>query len=155
MNQFRKYLLIGLTTLSLGTAVCGALAEDSGGGPIPPRGGPCGAHEGKFAEHVAKRLAKLHDQLKLTEDQEQAWQAFVKQMTPTASPTRPDWSEWSTLSAPDRMEKLVALMQARQNQLVNRASAVKAFYKVLTPEQQKIFNEQFVWRPHHHGGQRW
>ena len=151
MNQFRKYLLIGLITLSLGTATCGALAEDPGGDSMPPESGPCKAHEGKFAEHVAKHLAKLHDQLKLTEAQEGAWQTFVKQMTPTAPPTRPDWSEWSSLPAPERMDKLLALMQARQNQLANRASAVKAFYKELTPEQQKIFNEQFVWHPHHHG----
>ena len=137
MNQFRKYLLIGLTTLSLGTAACGALAN------------PAGADSGKFAEHRAQqlqklglRLAALHTLLQLTPDQETAWQTFVKQMTSTAPLTRPDWSEWSSLPAPERLKQMLTLMQEHQSHLANVVlPAVNTFYAVLTPEQQKIFNE--------------
>ena len=65
MNQFRKYLLIGLTTLSLSTGTCGALTDSVGGdGSV-------------VAVRIEQRLAALHDQLKLTSAQATAWQPLV------------------------------------------------------------------------------
>jgi protein CpxP len=57
---------------------------------------------------------------------------------------RPDRAEWEKLSAPERMEKQLALMKEREARMADRLAATKAFYAQLTPEQQKIFNENFM-----------
>lgn len=65
MTVFRKYLLIGLTNLSLSTVACGALTDSAGG------------DGSAVAVRIEQRLAALHDQLELTPAQATAWQPLV------------------------------------------------------------------------------
>jgi Spy/CpxP family protein refolding chaperone len=51
------------------------------------------------------------------------------------------------------MEKLLARMQSREQFMTARLDAVKTFYAVLTPTQQKTFDAAFAHGPfggHHH-----
>lgn len=135
MTKFRRNIfLIGLAAIGLGTMPVLALA-DTGCGPM-------GAGSGKFAERIEKRQADLHDKLKLTSEQETAWKKFSKKMKPE-SRNRPDQSELSTLHAPERMERMHAMMKEHESRMGDRVAAVKEFYAVLTPEQQKLFDDQF------------
>jgi hypothetical protein len=52
------------------------------------------------------------------------------------------------MTAPERAERMAASLQAAQQSATARAQAVKEFYAVLSPEQQKIFDGQF--QSHHH-----
>lgn len=136
MTKFRKnILLIGLATIGLGGAPMLALAN-AGCGPM-------GGGSAKFAEQIEKRQAQLHDKLKLTAEQEAAWKTFSEKMKPSGARDRPDLSGMESLHAPERMEKMLAVMKERESQMAGRVAAVKAFYAVLTPEQQKLFDEQF------------
>ena len=135
MTKFRRNIfLIGLAAIGLGTAPILALA-DSGCGPM-------GAGSGKFAERIEKRQAELHDKLKLTPVQETAWKSFHEKMKPEAR-NRPDQSELSALHAPERMERMLSMMKEHESRMADRVAAVKEFYAVLTPEQQKLFDDQF------------
>lgn len=85
----------------------------------------------------------LHDKLKLTPEQETAWKSFHEKMKPTESRNRPDRSELASLHAPERREKMLSMMKEHENRMAERVAAVKEFYAVLTPEQQKLFDDQF------------
>lgn len=136
MTPFRKTLyLIGLAAIGFSTAP-GLAFADTGCGPM-------GAGPGKYAERIEKRQAALHDKLKLTPVQETAWKSFSEKMKPAGIRNRPDRSALSALPAPERMEKMHALMKEHESRMADRVAAVKEFYAVLTPEQQKLFDDQF------------
>ena len=174
MTKFRKSLLIGVAALSLGAGsfVANAASDVTGGdqrtGGEPPR--IAGEHHGgkhhmrgqpmspeerakfqeRMKERMAKRQAELHDKLKLTAAQEPAWKNFTEKMKPSDPPARPDRAEMEKLTAPERMERGLVMMKEREKIMADRLAAVKEFYAVLTPEQQKVFNTEFGKRPHHH-----
>ena len=95
------------------------------------------------SEFMEKRQNALHDKLGLSASQEAAWNDFIVKSKPIERPTKPAWSELSTLSTPDRLDHMLAMMKDRQQTMESHAQAVKAFYAQLTPEQQKIFDESF------------
>lgn len=144
MSKFRKSLLIGITVLSLGTASFAAQAfngPDDTGAPSQNFRGKHrwnGEHRGEF---FVKRQAELHSLLKLSAEQEPAWKAFTASATPPRMVNRPDRAGWEKLSAPERMEQRLAFMKKAEAAMETRLAAMKTFYAVLTPEQQKVFNE--------------
>ena len=150
MNTFRKSIVIAVASLGLGAA---ALAVADAGGAST--GGGChwsafGSHGTKSAERMAKRQAALHDKLSLSPTQEAAWKTFTDKLQATA-PVRPEAGPVATMTAPERADRMAAFLQTAQQQATTRAQAVKEFYAVLSPEQQKIFDGQFQGRHHHFG----
>ncbi|MCL1886815.1 MAG: Spy/CpxP family protein refolding chaperone [Betaproteobacteria bacterium] len=97
----------------------------------------------RWKEFLTKRHAELHDKLKLTANQESAWQTYTTATMKNMTPTRP-WGQinFDSLSAPDRMEKALELMKERQSRMETQLAALKTFYATLTPEQQKIFDTE-------------
>jgi len=146
MASFRKRLAITLTAATLGTATFAAYAERPGCGPMGAGHAAFGEH-GKSPErmkaHFEKRQAEMHDKLKLNANQEAAWNAYIAKIRPSAPAARPDRAQIEKMSAPERMEKMLAFMQEGEKRMAERVAATKEFYAVLTPEQQKIFNEEF------------
>lgn len=145
MSTFRKRLLIGVVAVSLGA---GSVAAFAGRPDCGYMGGPMGAgaqERGgeRMKERMEKRAAELHDKLKLNASQENAWRTYVGKMKPADTLARPDRAELEKLPAPERMEKMHALMKEREKFMAERVAATKEFYAVLTPEQQKTFNEEF------------
>lgn len=136
MTKFRRNIfLIGLATMGIGALPTLALANADCG----PKGG---SHE-KFIEQMEKHQSQLHDKLKLNSEQNIAWKKFSDTTKLMESQNRPDKSELSALHAPERMEKMLALMKEHESRMAERVVAVKEFYAVLSPEQQKIFDDQF------------
>ncbi len=145
MNTFRKHLLIGLTVAGIGAASF-AYAAGPDCGPMgagPAAFGERGRSPEKIAARFEKRQAELHDKLKLNANQEGAWKNYIAKVKPAAPQNRPDRAEIEKLTAPERMEMMLGMMQEHEKRMVDRIAATKEFYAVLTPEQQKIFNEEF------------
>ena len=120
-----------------------------------------GAHGdgAKMADFHAKHQAKLHDKLKLSAEQETAWKTFTDKTKPDLAQRKAVHEEMATLSTPARMDRMVALMKEGEGRMAEHAAAVKEFYAQLTPEQQKIFDDQAkAWfdhgqgKRHPHGG---
>jgi Spy/CpxP family protein refolding chaperone len=150
MNTFRKSIVIAVASLGLGGA---ALAASDPGPASTGEGshwGVFGSHGAKSAEHMAKRQAALHDKLSLSPTQEAAWKTFTDKLQ-AAAPVRPKGAPVATMTAPERADRMAAFLQTAQQQAATRAQAVKEFYAVLSPEQQKIFDSQFQGRHHHFG----
>jgi protein CpxP len=150
MNSFQKSVVIAVASLGLGTAALAA----SDTGPSSTDGGShwgaFGSHGAKSAERVAKRQAALHDKLSLSPAQEAAWKTYTEKLQATV-PARPEGTSTVTMTAPERADRMVTFLQVAQQHAVARAQAVKEFYAVLSPEQQKIFDSQFHGRHHHFG----
>jgi Spy/CpxP family protein refolding chaperone len=101
----------------------------------------------KMQAMMDKRNAALKAQLKLTPAQEAAWTTYTTAMKPPAdmmTRQRPDPAEMAKLTTPERIDKMKALRTQHMNDMNafmdKHAEATKAFYAVLTPEQQKTFD---------------
>lgn len=124
------------------------LAQDAP--PPPPM--PGGEHAGAWREHAEQARAEhehlLHDALALRSDQEPAWRVFVGAMKPEhlgARHERPDMGPRGEagehrLTTPERLDRMAARMAEHQAAFQRHAAAVKAFYAVLSPQQQHTFD---------------
>jgi len=50
--------------------------------------------------------------------------------------------EFKKLTTPQRLDKMMALSDARRTRMLERNQAIKAFYAQLNPEQQKVFDAE-------------
>ncbi|MFZ6681493.1 Spy/CpxP family protein refolding chaperone [Undibacterium sp. Tian12W] len=148
-KQLQKKLMIAVTAVGLSMigSAGSALAQppspasaSANAGHGQPHGDPAKWAE-KMKERMAKHQAELHDKLKITAAQEPAWKTFIDAMNPGAMPARPDRKEMEKLTTPERMEKGLEKMKEHLAKMQTRLTALKTFYAVLTPEQQKIFDE--------------
>jgi protein CpxP len=151
MNTLRKTLLTGLAALSLGGAMLGAQAQTQAPDAHPKAQLSKEERQAKRAEFAAKReqmraqrVARLHEELKITPAQENAWNAFVASMKPARHDRagHGDRSAWASLTAPQRAEKMLERHKARTAALEQRVAALNSFYSVLNPDQKKVFDEK-------------
>lgn len=110
-------------------------AGPMGGGPM--RGGPMG---GGMMNRKAE-LQSLHDQLKLTTDQESAWKTYISSMAPAHAAAGRSSIDWNKLTTPQRADKMLEMSKMHVQNMEAHVKALKAFYAALTPDQQKIFDD--------------
>lgn len=149
MNTLRKSFIVGMTIIGLNSAFAVQAQETT----APQRHAYAATKfdPAKRAEHIAQRQQKLHDALKLTPTQETAWNTYIEAVKPQTPIGRPDRVDFKSLPAPERMEKRLALQKERLAKQEARLAALKTFYAVLTPEQQKTFDEATARQGRHHG----
>ena len=136
MNKSVKMILAGATIIALSA---NAFAHDDDCGY---RHGPMGMDPARMEKMHEQRMAALHDKLKLTAQQEPAWKKFAVQQPMPGQLKRPDPAEMDKLNAPQRLEKGLEHLRAMEARLAEHLAALKEFYAVLTPEQQKTFDDQ-------------
>ena len=147
MKSFRKNLLVSAMALGLSTSVLAADATTCDPmGPMMQGRGMGRMDHAQMAErmkaNMERRHTALHHKLKLTAEQEPAWKEFIAGAKPPMMGPQMNRADMMKLSAPERMEKMMAHMKARQDHMATRLEALKKFYAVLTPEQQKIFDDE-------------
>jgi Spy/CpxP family protein refolding chaperone len=154
MNRIRNTLLIMLAAAGLSGVASAAEPMGGPGAPdhaaVPAQGEHRpGADRG---ERMARHQAMLHDKLKLTATQEAAWKTYVAAVTPPQG-QRLERIDWDKLSAPERLERMLAMSREREAQMSHHLAAMKTFYATLTPLQQQIFNDNVgggAMMRHHH-----
>lgn len=97
----------------------------------------------KMRGKMADRMSRLHDSLKLTDEQESAWSEFDGQMKPAPDLPQPNF-DGEELPAPERMARKIEQMKAHIARMEGHIPVLRAFYAELTPEQQKIFDSEFM-----------
>lgn len=136
MNKTVKMLLAAIAIVAVSAAAYARGGEDCG------YGGMMGRDSARMEKYHEQHLATLHDKLKLTAPQESAWNKFAA-IKPMADPAnRPDPAEMQKLNAPQRLEKGLEHMKTMEAKMTEHLAALKEFYAVLTPEQQKILDGQ-------------
>lgn len=122
----------------------------------------------RMQQKMAERQAAFKAELKLTPEQEPAWNAFIARTQPQGRPARQGSREdWSKLTTPQRLDKMQALKVERDAAMAKRVDAIKSFYASLNADQQKVFDSKHMsgfqragmHRGHskhhlHHGGQQ-
>jgi protein CpxP len=151
MNTLRKTLLTGLAALSMGGAMLGAQAQSQAPDAHPKAHLSKEERQAKHAEFAAKRdqkraqrVAKLHDELKITPAQENAWNGFVASMKrpQRAGGQHGDRAAMAGLSAPQRAAKMIERQKTRTAAMEQRLAALNSFYSVLSPDQKKVFDDK-------------
>jgi hypothetical protein len=138
-NKSAKIILAGMTIAALSASAYAHGGQDCGYGG---HGGMMGGDPAKMEKMHEQHLAGLHDKLKLTAQQDPAWKKFAAVNPMADKSTRPDQAEMDKLNAPQRLEKGLEHMKVMETRMTEHLAALKEFYAVLTPDQQKIFDEQ-------------
>lgn len=151
MTTLRKSMMIGLLAIGIGAGSAGVWAQADGDGQ-----GRHGHASGRMhspermKQAFEKRQQALHDKLKLDAKQEAAWKTYVDTIRPSVPAARPDRAEIAKLPAPDRLQKRMEFLQEHEKRLALRIAATREFYAVLTPEQKKVFDAEFMHGPRGH-----
>lgn len=149
MNILRKTFIVGMTVIGLSSAF--AVQAQEAFTPHHREYAATKFDPAKRAEHFAQRQQKLHDALKLNATQETAWNTYITAVKPAVPVGRPDRIDFKSLPAPERMEKHIERQKERLAKQEAHLAALKTFYAVLTPEQQKTFDLATVHHGRHHG----
>ena len=137
MKLINRLVLPGITVAMLGlTSSAVAQWGDSYGG-----GQGMGRDSGRMEQMREQHQQALHDKLKLSASQEAAWQTFVAAGKELRPKKRPDPLDFAGLTAPQRMEKMLDRMHDREARMTKMLGALKTFYAVLTPQQQRILDD--------------
>lgn len=136
MNRILRPLA-GLSLCAMFAAATSAAAQDQP--PAPPSGQAWAAHAHARAE---AKIHALHDLLNIRADQDAAFQTFVAAMHPhhdkPAQP--PAGGDMDSLTTPQRLDRMAARIADHQARFQAHAEAIKQFYAVLSPEQQRAFD---------------
>jgi protein CpxP len=101
--------------------------------------------EGPPDQSAGPDLAGLHAALQLTPAQDPAWRAFAAASTPDPQQEareRSAQSMMATLRSPQRVDLSISAAEADLQTLRERGAALKAFYAVLSPSQQAVFDRR-------------
>lgn len=149
--KFRTKILLVLISSALTLNV--AMAADRGGMMGGGNMMDCpsmGMKQGGMMDSVArseKHLSELKAKLKLTKDQEPAWQTFSDQVNEQAKSMASMYDKKQeemkdmSKSAPDRMAMMASMMKDRAQNMATMADNVKTFYATLTTEQKSTFDK--------------
>ena len=137
-----------MSSLFLASLAIPAYAED------PPSNAESGGKAHQHADPVAnseKHLAAFKKELKITSDQELAWDAYAEKTRSGVRDIRDRMNEAmhdQPQTAPERFDRHIALMKERLASFEKMDEALKQLYAALTPAQQAIADRHFS-RLHH------
>ena len=172
MKTLNKLLSAGIAVLGLG-AVCHTTAlaqpaDDTAAYNCPYNDCQTNCYPDQKARHRhgpnknwkelhQQRQTALHDKLKLNAEQEKAWAAYIAATNKNMDSRKPLHSraDFEKMNAVERMESMIDRMKTHEQAMTEQLGALKTFYASLTPEQQKIFDAESMYRPHprpHRGG---
>lgn len=103
---------------------------------------------------MAQRAEAFKQKLQITPAQESAWTNFQASMQAgKGEPRQPRMNrqEMQNLTAPERVDRMRAMHQERAAEMDRRGEAVKTFYAALSPEQQKVFDQESARMMQRHG----
>lgn len=136
----------------MGMGMMGGMGKQGKMGP-----GAQGKGQVDFAASAAARLDKLKADLKITPEQEKAWQGFADQskkqieqmqaMRTQFQPPAANATPATLPSTPERMEKAIEFMKQRLTHMEEMNASMKNLYATLTPDQKTIIEKHFSQRP--------
>jgi len=107
-------------------------------GPMMHQRGKMWGFGSGMQQFVQQRLDQAKYQLRITEEQEPAWQEFTAEIENGVSTMRDHMQQRRTQKS---LAERVQHMRDKSDQMSQMASAVEKMYQTLTPEQQKIADE--------------
>jgi len=145
-TQLRSVTLPALIAFALATGP--ALAQHTTGPQLPTSTPPSTKdHAQKHADAVERRIADLHAQLKITDQQAKQWDAFAQTMRDNARKADEAFRERAQklpgMKAPDAMKSYADLTETHADNMKKLASAFSDLYDVLSPEQKQLADQMY------------
>lgn len=136
MATIKNRLILGAAAFSLCAAALVSHAEETSFGKCKGQPDVMQCRHDHMEKFQAQREKKLHDELMITKDQEPAWGTFIQSMhkRPMDMARHQKSADADKMSAPDRMERHISMMDNHEAAMKERLSALKTFYAVLTPD---------------------
>jgi hypothetical protein len=107
------------------------------------------------AARVDQRITRMHAQLKITPQQEDAWKAFAQVMRTNVTMTDDAYQKrtesLATMTAPENMANFAQIEQARAQGVQNLATAFQTLYNGFSDDQKKIADAMFRKYGNHEG----
>jgi len=118
------------------------MGPHGGFGPGFGRGFGPGYGAGQGADFAERHLSALKGYLKITPEQEKAWNAYATKARENSEAMRKlaETVQTAPASAPERMNLMAGIMQQRAAAMQTLSAALKDLYAVLTPEQKAILD---------------
>ncbi|RDI99888.1 hypothetical protein DVT68_03405 [Dyella solisilvae] len=145
-TSLRNLTRPALLSLALVAAPCWAQQASA---PTVPSSTPAASkdHGQQHADAVEHRIADLHTQLKITDQQAKPWDAFAQTMRDNARKADQAFRERAqklpAMSAPDAMSSYADLTAIHADNMKKLASAFNDLYAVLSPEQKQIADTMY------------
>ncbi|WP_158931863.1 Spy/CpxP family protein refolding chaperone [Acidisphaera sp. S103] len=125
--------------------VAGPVLAQPAGAVTPPA--PKAAGTATVEARVDQRITRMHQQLKITSEQETAWNAFAQVMRTNVTSTDEAYKKRSeslaTMTAPDNMTNFAQIEQARAQGVENLATSFQALYNTMSDDQKKAADAMF------------
>jgi hypothetical protein len=101
--------------------------------------------------HMQQLMGLVHDALALRSDQEASWRTFMASMAPPAAMMShgDEAHDRAMLTTPQMLDRMAEHMRREQAEFERHAAAVRQFYTVLSPTQQRTFDALMMLM--HHG----
>lgn len=152
--NLKKRLILSTAALSFASVALISIADEHRGSECKDQANVEQCRQAQMAKHRAMFESKLHDELKITKEQEPAWKTFIDSFhqQSTINKERRDKlsrAEFGKMSAPERLEKRLEMMKKHEASMQANLASLKTFYAVLTPEQQKIMDKKVAKLMHH------
>ena len=144
----RRFLCTSLTVFSA-SALTVCLAQPATSSPENTINARPAQPSGAPFKSLKDHLNGLHDQLKLTPQQENAWQGFFKMATEFTPSPAPSIEVMMDASIVKRTEQMVKTTKENLQHLEEVYQKIQQLYATLTPEQQKYFDQNAI------GGRKW
>lgn len=141
--------LVLVAALISGGLVVAAQPGPAAGQQHAHMAGHGGMNTANMQERMANHMAELKAKLNLSASQEPAWANFIAAMQPPADmmqrmgrENRADMhKEMQAMTTPQRIDRMSAMKAQRDTHMAARNDATLALYGALTPEQQKVFDD--------------
>jgi Spy/CpxP family protein refolding chaperone len=156
MNNLKKQLILSCAAIGFSSFALLANAQEQPWTSCNDQVNKEECRSAQMTKFRAAREAKLHDELKITAEQEPAWKSFTDTMS-KARHEKFSRADADKMSAPQRLEKKLDRMEKHQAAMQTRLVALKTLYAKLTPEQQTLLNKrlaEFEKHRHHRQGGR-
>jgi len=151
-NTLRSLTLPALVSIALVAAP--AWAQQAAPATTPaaqklPTTTPPGAqdHGQKHADAVEQRIADLHAQLKITDQQAKPWDTFAQTMRDNARKADQAFRERAqklpTMSAEDAMKSYADLTETHADNMKKLSSAFSDLYDAMSPEQKQLADAMY------------
>ncbi|MGD0104759.1 MAG: Spy/CpxP family protein refolding chaperone [Rhodopila sp.] len=139
----KTFAMVGIMLMAAAPALA-QTASPAVNGPEPNTPAARAANPATAEEQVNQRIAQMHQRLKITAEQQPAWDAFAQvmrdNMTSIATAYKERSASVATMSAPDNMRNFE---QARADDIQKLAASFQTLYDGMSDDQKKIADAMF------------
>jgi len=142
----KRFAVLAMVVLAGGPAAA-QTTPPAGSGPAASGTAPRATHGATGAEQINERITQMHQRLKITPDQQPAWDEFAQvmrdNMTSVEQAYQQRRDQVETMSAPDNMRNFAQIEAERAAGIQKLAASFQTLYDGMSEDQRKVADSMF------------